>query len=116
MKHAVRASWLIHMGEIPMGMIVCHTCDNRQCTNPDHLWLGTHKENTQDKIKKGRSNTPKGEQLKVSKINAEQVLEIRKHLENRLTCSEIGRQYGISRKIISRIKNGETWKHVEEKC
>lgn len=110
---AHRASWLIHKGEIPKGLIVCHTCDNRKCTNPDHLWIGNHKENIQDKIKKGRANTPKGMQLKVSKLNDEQVKEVKIHLKNGLTCSEIGRKYGFSRKIISRIKNGETWKHIE---
>lgn len=109
---AHRASWILHNGEIPKGLLVCHTCDNRKCTNPDHLWLGTHKENIQDKIKKGRSNTPKGIQLKVAKITEEQVIEIRLKLKNGLTCSEIGRQYRISRKIISRIKNNDTWKHI----
>ena len=109
---AHRASWIIHKGEIPKGLIVCHTCDNRKCTNPDHLWLGTHKDNIQDKIKKGRSNTPKGSQLKASKLNESQVIEIKLLLEKKLTCSEISRQYGVERKIISRIKNGDTWKHV----
>lgn len=109
---AHRASWLIHKGEIPKGLIVCHTCDNRKCTNPDHLWLGTHKENTQDKISKGRSNLAKGSDLKVSKLNEEQVKEIKILLKNRLTCSEIARYYGVERKVVSRIKNGETWKHI----
>lgn len=111
---AHRASWIIHKGPIPKGLIVCHTCDNRKCTNPDHLWLGTHKENIQDRMKKGRCNTPKGIQLKVSKVNEQQVKEIKCQLKNGLTCSEIGRQYKISRKIISRIKNGDTWKHIQE--
>ncbi len=112
---AHRASWLIHKGEIPKGLIVCHNCpdgDNRRCTNPDHLWLGTHKDNTQDKIKKGRSNTPKGVQLKISKLNEDQVRSIRIMLEKGLSCAEIGRKENVSRKIISRIKNGETWKHI----
>ena len=109
---AHRASWILNYGSIPEGKLVCHTCDNRKCTNPEHLWLGTYEENIADKFKKGRSNTPKGSQLKVSQLNEEQVLEIKVFLKNGLTCGEIARQYGVSRKIISRIKNNDTWKHI----
>lgn len=110
---AHRASWLIHKGKIPKGLLILHTCDNRKCTNPNHLWLGTHSDNTQDMIKKGRINRPKGSELKASKINEEDAKNIKILLKNGLTCSEIGRQYKVSRKIIFRIKNGETWKHIK---
>lgn len=109
---AHRASWIIHNGPIPKGLIVCHKCDNKKCTNIEHLWLGTHKQNIQDKIQKGRSNTPCGSLLKISKINEIQVLEIKKLIEQGFSCSEIGRKINIPRKIVSRIKNGDTWKHV----
>jgi len=56
---AHRVSYQIYKGEIPNKMLVLHKCDNTKCTNPEHLWLGTNKDNTQDMIKKNRQKGAK---------------------------------------------------------
>ena len=56
MRTTHRVSYEVHKGEIPNNMCVLHTCDNRRCCNPEHLWLGTHKENIHDMIDKDRHN------------------------------------------------------------
>jgi hypothetical protein len=60
--NAHRYSWIIHNGQIPEKMVVMHTCDNPGCVNPDHLRLGTQRENMQDMYAKGRNRT-KGRKL-----------------------------------------------------
>lgn len=56
---AHRYSYIIHFGEIPAGLFVCHECDNPPCSNPSHLFVGTAKDNSDDMMIKGRGNKPK---------------------------------------------------------
>ncbi len=83
---AHRASYTVFKGEIPKGKHVCHTCDNKKCVNPEHLWVGTAKENMQDKISKGRS--PKYN-LKNRKHSDELIQEILKLRNEGKTYAEI---------------------------
>jgi len=102
------------IGPIPEGMEVCHKCDNPQCINPDHLFIGTHADNMRDMCAKGRNNyilppVLKGELNPGAKLSPSQVLEIRKDERKR---KEIAEQYHISLTTVCEIKNRIKWKHL----
>jgi len=59
-RPATQVMWeLVHRRPFPKGKMACHTCDNPQCVNPDHIWPGTMSENIKDAVDKGRHD-PKG--------------------------------------------------------
>src|ERR1035437_6756985 len=70
-----RISYELYNGSIPAKMCVCHRCDNRKCINPEHLWLGTHLDNAQDRDSKGRGAINSGERSGMSKLTDAQVIE-----------------------------------------
>jgi HNH endonuclease/helix-turn-helix protein len=108
-----RYSYLINVGAIPDGLLVCHRCDNPSCVRPEHLWLGTPKDNSQDCSKKGRKNTPKGEDSVSSKLTEVEVREIKEtYAAGGITHRELAKRYGVSRPHIGDIINGSRWPHI----
>ncbi len=107
--HAHRWSWILHKGEIPHGMCVCHRCDTPACVNPDHLFLGTNQDNMDDREKKNRQ--AKGVRHGLSKLNPEKVRQIRT-LHPALNHRELADNFGVSITSIRSIFTGRTWSHV----
>ena len=106
---AHRVAWWLKYGVWPTG-ILRHTCDNPPCVKIAHLRDGTHKDNIDDKVAKGRQD--RGEQIASSKLTDEQVLEIRQLCTTRTGLKEIAEAYGVELMTISAIKEGRTWKHL----
>lgn len=109
---AHRASYELHHGPIPKGKEVCHSCDNRRCVNPAHLWLGTHQENIFDMHKKNRHRGAKGEKNRHAKLTASQVIEIRRQFAVGKRRYELAREYKTSWSAIDAIVRRESWKHI----
>jgi hypothetical protein len=103
--HAV--SYIINVGVIPPGRHVCHTCDNRGCVRPSHLFLGTHRDNSDDKVRKGRQ--AKGEAIGGAVLTDDLVREIR---NDPRPNTRIAADMGVDTKTIWLVKNRKTWRHV----
>ena len=113
-KHvkAHRYSFFLHNGYIDEKLMILHKCDNRLCVNPDHLQLGTHKENMLDMTNKNRQ--AKGEKCALSKLNEEQVIEIKFELKNyyRGICYDLADKYNVNYMTIYHIYRNKTWSHI----
>lgn len=100
-------------GEIPDGLIVRHKCDNPECINPEHLTLGTYKDNMRDKYERNRANNIHGEEIKQAKLKEDDVKEIRFLLSKGVKQIDIARKYNVSDSSIFRIKAGISWVRVK---
>ena len=109
---ASRVAWVLTYGPIQDNLLVLHTCDNRLCCNPSHLFPGTHQSNSDDKISKGRDKHVKGEAHGCSKLTGEQVKIIRQLHHDGLSQSQIAIRFGVNQATVGRIARRENWKHI----
>lgn len=138
--YAHRVAWVIANGEIPDEKLVCHKCDTPPCVNPTHLFVGTHVNNTQDALDKGRmavgvrngsytcperrprgdrngsrthpESMPRGENHTSAKLNEMNIFSIRSRYSQGETITEISKDFDVSIQQIFRIVRRRLWKHI----
>jgi hypothetical protein len=111
---AHRVAYELLCGPVPDGAVIMHSCDNPPCCNPAHLRIGTQSDNVADMRSKGREvHAPKGEYHWAAKISAAQAKAIRAALLSGQRKVALARQYGLSRRAISHIAQGRSWRGIE---
>jgi len=113
---AHRASYILHVAEIPNGLWVLHKCDNPSCVNPEHLFLGSRQDNVNDMLSKKRGgqhkNPPKGDRRKDSKLTEAAVRDILKRCSSGESQSNVAKLYGVGQPTVHKIVHKQRWAHI----
>lgn len=131
-----RVAWEAFNGPVPQGLFVCHHCDNPPCVNPDHLFVGTNRDNMVDMCEKGRNGmqghperhvfrlhpellliwksiVARGESVGTAKLTESDVIEIRRlRRETGASYLQIASAFGVTRSNVGAILRRKTWTHV----
>jgi HNH endonuclease len=109
---AHRLSYSLFVGEIPDGMMICHRCDTPSCINPDHLFVGTAQDNTDDMFSKNRwkGGFEKGVRPAVTKFTEQDILRMKELYQSGVKQVDIAKEYRTSQGHISNIILGRAWK------
>jgi predicted DNA-binding protein (UPF0251 family) len=126
-RHAHRIAWELTYGPIPPGLHVCHSCDNKRCVRPSHLFLGTPADNSFDMVRKGRQSRGdrhyarlhpeclrRGQQHGMAKLTDAGVRTIREEWLLGVPQRTLARRFGVSQRAVWNILRGRGWKHVTE--
>ena len=93
--------------------MVCHKCDIPLCVNPDHLFLGTSRDNMLDMVAKGRNSDQKGEAHSQAVLTEELILEAKKMRVKGMTYQAIADSFGVIRQTLQSALGGKSWKHLK---
>lgn len=104
LQNVHRIAWAAWRGEVPDGLLVLHRCDNPPCFNPDHLFVGTDRDNSLDMGSKGRNVQ--------RKLNAEQVQEIARRMSEGQSPTAVGARFGVDKRVVRLIAAGKTYADV----
>jgi hypothetical protein len=108
---AHRLAYMSMVGEIAHGQDVCHSCDNRLCVNPSHLFLGSRKDNMRDAVRKGRQ--AKGTALPQSKLTEKDVIDIRSRIERGEKVTEVAESYPhVWVHTVRAVAKNINWRHI----
>lgn len=114
---AHRESYQFAYGKLACKLFVCHSCDNRKCVRPDHLFAGTHTDNMQDMWRKGRGKTnptpQPGESNPMAELSDRDVRIIRSLGEFGIPQKIIAAAFGLSFQHISDVLAGNRWRHLD---
>lgn len=109
-QNASRVSYRLAFGDFDRSLDVCHHCDNPPCVRPDHLFLGTAKDNVADAVSKGRM--AHGENHVRAKLDNSAVIAIRQAFAMGVRQGFLAAKYGIDQSAISNIVRRKKWKHL----
>lgn len=101
-----RASWEIHNGRIPDGLMVLHKCDDRRCVNPEHLYLGTNQDNMIDRSKRGRVHQ--------RRLDEGKVREMRQLRQAGWPWRQLAERYGVAMNAVISATMGTSWAYIDE--
>lgn len=107
-----RISWELHKGSISKDLCVLHKCDNRACVNPEHLFLGTKKDNSQDMKNKNRHlNGEKNTEVKLTEFQVKEICS--RYSKGNISQEKLGKEFNVSQGQIWRIIHKLRWKHIK---
>lgn len=126
---ASKVAYLLFKGLISEGQWVLHTCDVGNCVNPAHLYLGSPKQNSEDRDKRGRANRPtglrhgqhtcpesrtKGEKNGMAKLQEGVVRQVMEMGKAGVKQRDIAEKFGLKQPTVSRLLSGKSWRHLYE--
>jgi len=107
-----RVAYRLYVGEIPDGMLVCHHCDTPHCVRPDHLFIGSPQDNSDDMVRKGRYVDRMGSKHHLTHLTDSDVRAIRGQWLAGIPQAVVGKRFTISQTCVSTICRGKNWAHV----